>query len=452
MPIAEPIATSCFYSQHVNPQWVNLLNLLELSVNYERCSGTELFAADGRRILDFLSGYCVHNVGHNHPDVVSAVMDELQTCGPVMLQSHIPELAGKLAERLCQRAGGRLSKVFFASSGSEGIEAAIKFSRAHTGRTGLLYADRAFHGLTCGALSLMNSEYWRDGFGPLLPETDAVPFGDLKSLEQKLATRRYAAFFVEPLQSEGGIRIPDDQYLLAAQTLCRRYGSLFVLDEVQTGMYRTGPFLAAHHFGLDPDIVVLAKALSGGLIPVSATLMSDAVYSSVYSSMKRAIVHASTFSENSLAMRAGLATLEVLEREQLGKRATRVGAELQRRLTDELSSYEMVKAVRGMGLLMGIEFAVPRRLSLRLPFEAFSKIHPAMFGQILVMRLFRDYGILTQICGNDFMVLKVAPPLVVSEAQVDEFVLAIRSVVELAHSSSHFWSEALGLARRAAHF
>jgi ornithine--oxo-acid transaminase len=316
----------------------------------------------------------------------------------------------------------------------------------------LLYADLAFHGLTCGALSLMNSEYWRDGFGPLLPETDVVPFGNLDSLEQKLATRRYAAFFVEPLQSEGGIRIPDDEYLPAAQALCRRYGSLFVLDEVQTGMYRTGPFLAAHHFGLDPDIVVLAKALSGGLIPVSATMMSDAVYESVFRSMKRAIVHASTFSENSLAMRAGLATLQVLEHQQLGRRATRMGGELQRRLKDELSSYEMVKAVRGMGLLMGIEFTAPRRLSLRVPFEAFSKVHPAMFGQIMVMRMFRDHGILTQICGNDFMVLKVAPPLVVTEAQIDEFIVAIRRVVELAHSSSGFWSEALGLARRAVNF
>jgi ornithine--oxo-acid transaminase len=449
MPLAEDRATDALYSEHVNPQWVKLLRVLELSVSYERCEGAELFTTDGRRILDFLSGYCVHNVGHNHPDILSAVVDELQKCGPVMLQSHVPALAGELAQRLCERAGGRLSKVFFASSGSEGVEAAIKFARAHTHRTGLLYADRAFHGLTCGALSLMNGEYWREGFGPLLPQTDAVPFGDLEILEQKLSTRRYAAFFVEPVQSEGGIRIPHDEYLLAVQGLCRHYGSLFVLDEVQTGMYRTGPFLAAHHFGLDPDIVVLAKALSGGLIPVSATLMSDAVYSSVYSSLKRAIVHASTFSENSLAMRAGLATLEVLEREQLGRRATRLGGELRRRLSDELSSFEMVKSVRGLGLLLGIEFAAPRHLGLRISFEAFSKVHPAMFGQILVMRLFRDHGILTQICGNDFMVLKVAPPLVVTEAQVDEFVAAIRSVVELAHSSSSFWSEALGLARRA---
>ena len=449
MALAEYIATDSLYSRHVNPQWVKLLNVLELSVSYERCQGAELFTADGRRILDFLSGYCVHNVGHNHPDVLSAIVDELQKCGAVMLQSHVPELAGELAEGLCRRAGGQLSKVFFASSGSEGIEAAIKFSRAHTGRSGLLYADRAFHGLTCGALSLMNGEYWRDGFGPLLPETKPVPFGDLEALEQQLSTKRYAAFFVEPLQSEGGIRVPHSDYLPAAQSLCRHYGSLFVLDEVQTGMYRTGTFLAAHHFGLDPDIVVLAKALSGGLIPVSATLMSDAVYRSVYSSMKRAIVHASTFSENSLAMRAGLATLEVLERDKLGIRATRMGQELQRRLAEELSSYEMVKDVRGMGLLLGIEFTTPARLSLRIPFEAFSKIHPAMFGQILVMRLFRDHGVLTQICGNDFMVLKVAPPLVITETQADEFVSAIRSVVELAHSSTKFWSEALGLAQRA---
>jgi len=449
MPLAERVATSDLYSQHVNPQWVRLLRVLDLSVSYERCEGAELFTVDGRRILDFLSGYCVHNVGHNHPAVLSAIIDELQKRGAVMLQSHVSELAGELAQRLCKRAGGRLAKVFFASSGSEGIEAAIKFSRAYTGRTGLLYADRAFHGLTCGALSLMNGKYWRDGFGPLLPQTDAVPFGDVEAIEKKLATRRYAAFFVEPVQSEGGIRIPPDEYLSAVQALCRHYGSLFVLDEVQTGMYRTGPFLAAHHYRLDPDIVVLAKALSGGLIPVSATLMSDAVYSSVYSSLKRAIVHASTFSENSLAMRAGLATLDVLERGQLGKRARSIGMELQKRLSDELSQFEMVKAVRGVGLLIGIEFNAPARLSLRASFEAFSKIHPAMFGQIMVMRLFRDHGILTQICGNDFMVLKVAPPLMVSEGQVDQFVSAIRGVVELAHSSSGFWSEGLGLARRA---
>ena len=448
MPTLERLASHA-YADHVNPQWVKLLSLLEMNVSYERCVGTELFTTDGRRILDFLSGYCVHNVGHNHAAIVAALKDELDRSGPVMLQSNVPELAGELAERLCKLARGELSKVFFASSGSEGVETAIKFARMYTGRTGLLSCDRAFHGLTCGALSLMNGEYWRKGFGPLLPEAGTVPFSDLASLEKELATKRYAAFFVEPIQAEGGIRIPGENYLKDAQDLCRRYGSLLVADEVQTGMFRTGSFLASHHFGISPDIVVLAKALSGGLVPVSAVLMSDAVHSSVFSSFKRSIVHASTFSENSLSMRAGLATLDVLEREHLGECASQVGMELQQQLTDALSGYEMVQDVRGKGLLLGIEFTTPRRLALRVPFEAFAKVHPAMFGQILVMRLFRDSGILTQICGNDFMVLKVAPPLMVTAPQINEFVSAVRDVVDLAHHPGSFWSEALGLARRA---
>jgi ornithine--oxo-acid transaminase len=200
MPIAERLATDS-YADHVNPHWVKLLSLLEMNLSYGRCEGTELFTTDGLRILDFLSGYCVHNAGHNHPAIVAALKDELDKSGPVMLQSNVPELAGELAERLCKLAGGRLSKVFFASSGSEGVETAIKFARAYTGRVGLLSCDRAFHGLTCGALSLMNGEYWRKGFGPLLPETVTVPFADLAALEKELVTKRYAAFFVEPIRS-----------------------------------------------------------------------------------------------------------------------------------------------------------------------------------------------------------------------------------------------------------
>jgi ornithine--oxo-acid transaminase len=448
MPIAELLATDA-YADHVNPQWVKLLNLLEMNVAYERCVGAELFTTDGRRILDFLSGYCVHNTGHNHPAIIKALKEELDRSGPVMLQSNVAELAGELAARLCKLAGGGLTKVFFASSGSEGVETAIKFARAHTGRVALLSCDGAFHGLTCGALSLMNGDYWRKGFGPLLPDTAFVPFGNLPALEKELSSKRYAAFFIEPIQAEGGIRVPDQNYLKQVQELCRRYGTLLVADEVQTGMFRTGRFLASHHFGITPDIVVLAKALSGGLVPVSAVLMSDEIHGSVFSSFKRSIVHASTFSENSLSMRAGLATLDVLERERLGDRANIIGIELKHRLSEALSGYEMVKEVRGKGLLLGVEFAAPSRLALRAPFEAFARIHPAMFGQILVMRLFRNHNILTQICGNDFMVLKVAPPLMVTASQTAEFVSAVRDVVDAAHRPGPFWSEALGLARRA---
>ena len=437
------------YAQRVNPEWVRLLDLLQMNVRYERCTGVELFTAEGERILDFLSGYCVHNVGHNHPDVVRALQNELERCGPAMIQTHVADLAGELAEKLCERAGGRLVKVFFASSGSEGVEAAIKFARAHARRVGILSAEHAFHGLTCGALSLMSDKFWSEGFGPLLADTAAVPFGDLAALERELKTKRFAAFIVEPIQSEAGVCVPHPDYLRTAESLCRRYGTLFVLDEVQTGMYRTGLFLAAHHFGVEPDMVVMAKAMSGGLVPCGAVLMSDAVCHSVYSSLPRAFVHTSTFSENSLAMRAALSTLAVLENEELGQRSIEAGNYLQARLTDALRDFEMVQEVRGMGLLMGIEFKAPTSLRLRIPYQAFATVHPAMFGQIVVMRLFRDSGFLTQICGNNFMVLKVAPPLVVTYAQLDAFVSAVRDVVELAHSPGAFWSEALGLARRA---
>ncbi len=437
------------YAKHVNQQWVRLLELLQMNVRYERCLGAELFTADGKRILDFLSGYCVHNVGHNHPHVVEALQQELKRCGPAMIQTHVSDLAGELGERLCKLAGGKISRAFFCSSGSEGVEAAIKFARARTKRTGMLCAEHAFHGLTCGALSLMTDNFWREGFGPLLPEVSAVPFGNIDALERELKTKRFAAFIVEPVQSEAGVCIPSPEYLRSAEALCHKYGTLFVLDEVQTGMYRTGKFLATHHFGVEPDMVILAKAMSGGLVPCGAVLMSQEVCDAVYSSMPRAFVHTSTFSENSLAMRAALATLDVLEGENLSARCLEAGEYLQTKLQDALSGFEMVKEVRGLGLLRGIEFQAPQQLRLRIPYEAFGAVHGGMFGQIVVMRMFHDTGFLTQVCGNNFMVLKAAPPLVVKNEQIDAFANAVRSVVELANSPGAFWSEALGLARRA---
>ena len=440
------------YASFVNPQWTRLLSVLEMNASYQRCQGAELFTSDGRVIVDFLSGYCVHNTGHNHPHIIAAIREELEWCGPAMLQSHAPELAGELARRLCERAGGRLQKAFFCSSGSEGIEAAIKFARAATGRAGLLYQDGAFHGLTCGALSLMGDSYWRGNFGPMLSGTQSVPFDNIAALEQQLASRQFAAFFLEPIQAEAGIRVASAEYMRAAQQLCRKYGTILVLDEVQTGLYRTGPFLAAHRYGVEPDMAVLAKALSGGLIPVGAVLFSDAIYHSVFASLRDSIIHASTFSENSISMRAGLATLQALEDERMGERAACAGEELREQLRTALSGYEMVEEIRGAGLLCGIAFRSPQRLKLRIPFEAFRNIHPGMFGQVLVMRMYRDHGFLTQICGNNFMVLKAAPPLTIAREQVVRFVAAVRAVVEEAHSSGAFWSEALGLARKVINF
>ena len=437
------------YTRHVNPVWVKLLDVLGMNVQYTRSSGAELYTQDGRTILDCLSGYSVHNTGHNHPHIVAALMAELQSQSPAMVQSNVVESAGKLAYSLCQRAGGKISKAFFCSSGSEGIEAVIKFARAHTGRRDLVYASGAFHGLTCGALSLMGDDFWREGFGPMLDGTHEVPFGDLDALEKALKGRTIAAVVLEPIQAEAGIITPPSEYLAGVEKLCVKYGTLFVLDEVQTGMGRTGTFFAAQRYGVQPDMIVMAKALSGGLVPCGAVLMTDSIYKSVFHSLRRAFIHTSTFSENSLAMCAALATIEVLDRERLPERSERLGIELRDRLRKVLTPYEMVKEVRGEGLLCGIEFQAPRSVSMRVSFEAFKVIHPGLFGQMLVMRLFKDKNILTQICGNNFMVLKVAPPLVVSEPQMNDCIEAIREVIESMHSSGAFWSDALKLGRRA---
>jgi ornithine--oxo-acid transaminase len=295
----------------------------------------------------------------------------------------------------------------------------------------------------------MGDAFWREGFGPMLPETEAIPFNDLEALEKKLASKRFAAFIVEPVQAEAGIRLPLPGYLKEAERLCRRHGTLFVLDEVQTGMYRTGEFLAAHHYGVEPDMVVLAKALSGGLVPVGAVLMSQKICDSVFGSIQRAMVHASTFGENALAMRAGLASLDVMEDGKLGERAAAMGVLLRNKIRSALTGYEMFGEVRGLGMLSGIEFKAPSSLKLRIPFEAFKAIHPGMFGQILVMRLFRDQNIMTQICGNNFMVMKVAPPLTVTALQVDVFTKAVTSAMDLVHASQGFWEDAIRMVRRA---
>jgi len=436
------------YASYINPQWVRLLDLLQMNVRYERCEGVELFTADGRRILDFLSGFCVFNAGHNHPAIVAALKDELDKKGPVMLQSHVPELAGMAAQRLCELSGGQLKRVVFCNSGSEGVEIVIKFSRAYTKRPGLLYCHGAFHGLTCGALSLMGDPLWKEGFGPLLPDTEAIGFNDLKALEEKLRTKKFAAFILEPIQAEAGIRFPQGDYLKEAQRLCHRYGALFVLDEVQTGVWRTGTFLAAHHYDVQPDMVVLAKALSGGLMPVGAVLMTEKISDAVYSSLKKANIHDSTFAENALSMRAVLATLDVLEAEQWGEKSAALAVSMRERLSKALAPYEMLKTVRGIGMFNAIEWQVPKQFRRKLSFETIKHIHPAIFGEILVMQLFREKGILTQICGNDFMALKVVPPLVTTPEQVDYFIQSMTEVTDMVHNSDALWAEALGVVTR----
>ncbi len=437
------------YARFVNDQWVRMLDVLGMERDYVRCEGTRLTTASGREVLDFLSGYCVYNTGHNHPRILDALAEELRHCGPTMLQSHVPPLAGELAERLSALAGGSLTRTVFTSTGSEGVETAIKFARAFTKRPGILYADGAFHGLTCGALSLMGNSWWRKDFEPLLPEVEPVPFLDADAIEEKLSSRRFAAFIVEPVQSESGVRVPAAADWARVASICRRYGTLLVFDEVQTGVCRTGEFLAARSFGVEPDMAILAKALSGGLIPVGTVLMREDINRSVYSGIDRAFLHASTFGENTLAMRAALTVLDILEEERLGERAKQLGEMLRSGVRDLGKRYEMVGEVRGMGLMNGIEFRRPESVKLRLLDAGFGKLHPGLFGQMLVRSLLRDEGILTQMCGNNYRVVKASPPLTSSGYHIERFLEALERTLERVHSGGGFWSQGLAIAARA---
>lgn len=450
IPSFDEAQTEKQYFDYVNPQWVRLLSVLGLNKPFNKALGAELFSDDGDVYLDFLSGYGVYNLGHHHPYINQQLIEELTSQRPSMLQSHVPSLAAQLAERLCKKVNGRVSKVYFGSTGSEGVESAIKFSRAFTKRNWILYAEGGFHGLTCGALSLMSNKWWREGFGNLLQETKGIPFGDISKLKEELQTERYASIIIEPVQGESGVQVPSIEYLQEAQRLCDKHGTLLVVDEVQTGIHRTGGFTASEHFKINPDMIILAKALSGGQVPVGALMMRDDISKSVYSSIDKSFVHASTFSENTLAMRAGLATLDVVESENLGERATNSGEFLRQELTKRLSKYEIIDEVRGLGLMNAVVFKAPKSLGLRALFAGFQAAHPGLFGQMIVRSLFTDHKILSQMAGNNYMAIKILPPLIVSKEQLIKYADAMENVCEtIVNDKAKFWTKGLSIASAA---
>lgn len=436
------------YAGRVNRQWVKFLHLLDMNVNYTRCVGSKLYTDAGDCYTDFLSGYCVQNVGHNNPVVADAVRDELSRQAPLILQSLVPHHAALLADRLATLAGPPLDRLTFTNTGSEGVETAMKFARKHTGRPGILACLGAFHGMSYGAMSIMRDDSWCGGCGPFVPDTECIPYLDLQALEEKLKTERYAAFIVEGLQSEAGLRLLPGAEFLEAERLCRRYGTLLVMDEVQTGMFRTGKFIISHHFGIKPDMVILSKALSGGMLPVGAVLMTRAINESVFDAIDKAFFNQTTFCENALSMRAGLATLDVMESQGLAERAVRLGTMLREKVNVLVGKYEMLKEVRGIGLMNGVELQPPQSLKLKALFKPFTMAHPALFGQMVVMKMFREGKILTQICGNSYMTIKASPPLITTEEDLDLFVAALDRVMANFHTGKGF-AEGLQIARRA---
>jgi len=261
------------HSEHVNPSNVKTLKTIGFDHCYVRAEGAYLWDVEGTKYLDMLSGYGVFGLGRNHPDVRRVLSEFLQAEYPSLVKMEAPLLSGLLAAELKKRMPNTLDMVFFANSGAEGVEAAIKYAKCATGRPGIIHCKKAYHGLTYGALSINGDDSFRAGFEPYLPDCRMIDFNDLDSLERELKRGDVAAFVVEPIQGKG-VYVPSPGYLSGAQRLCRKYGALFIDDEVQSGMGRTGKFLAIEHDGadVDPDIVVLSKTLSGGFVPVATVL------------------------------------------------------------------------------------------------------------------------------------------------------------------------------------
>jgi acetylornithine/succinyldiaminopimelate/putrescine aminotransferase len=440
------------HSEFMNPQTVRVLRTTGFDRYYVRGEGCYLYDDHGERYLDLLAGFGVYALGRSHPGVKQALHQALDLDLPNMIQMDCALLPGLLAEQLVARAHDGIGRAFLCNSGTEAVEAAIKFARYATKRSKVVFCDHAFHGLSTGALSLNGGEQFKEGFGPLLPDTIEVPFGDIEALRRQLRRGDVAAFVIEPIQGKG-VNVATEAYWHEVAELCRRYKTLLVADEVQTGMGRTGRFFCYEHWGVRPDIVTVSKALSGGFVPVGAMLCTDDVFLKVFSSMDRMMVHSSTFGRNQLAMVAGLATLQAFDDEDIVDRARRTGESFEKKLQPLLERYELLHEVRGKGLMIGLVFGPPTSRALRLRWNAVERMRSALFSQAIVLPLFHRHRILTQVAADNTNVIKLLPPLIAGEQEVDYFVDALDDVLRDAHRGSGLLFEvaktfALGTMRR----
>ncbi len=417
--------------RYLNPQMGRILRTLGFDKTWTSGDGAHLIDADGERYLDLFGGYGVFAIGRNHPEAIAAIEQVLAARTGNLPQLGVTLLSGVLAEQLLARAPGSVGAMVPANTGTEAVEAAIKISRAATGRPRVMYAEHAFHGLTLGSLSLNGGKEFREGFGPLLPGCDPVGFGDLDALARELARGDVAAFIVEPIQGKG-VNIPAPDYLPAAQRLCREAGALFVCDEVQTGIARTGRFLALEHWGLEPDMICVAKALSGGFVPIGAVLVSRAAFERVFDGMERAVRHGSTFGGNDLAAAAALVTLRVIDREDLVGRAERMGALLLELTTPLIERFEVVSDVRGLGLMWAIEFGPPAGASARRLWERVERRQPGLFSQLVTVPLFHEHKIFCQVAGHHMNVIKALPALTIEESEIRRFAAALEHTIAAA--------------------
>ncbi len=439
------------HQQYVNPAFVKMLKTIGFDKNYVRGEGCYLWDPQGNKYLDLLTGWGVFMLGRNHPKIRAALHELLDAASPNLVRMDCSILSGLVAESLVSHMPPGLSRVFFTNSGTESVETAIKFARCNTGREKIVYTEHAFHGLTTGSLAINGADFFRQRFGALLPGTSAVPFNNLAALEQALVKKDVAAFILEPIQGKT-CEVVQDGYLAEAQRLCRQAGTLLLIDEVQSGMGRTGKWFCFQHWPeVEPDIVCVAKGLSGGFVPVGAVVTRPSIMDSVFNSMERCVVHSNTFGQNDMAMAASLATLQVIEEDKLVENAAALGAYVISRLTDIGRQCPFVTEVRGKGLMFGIDFARPAgSLKLKLAWDALHKLNFGVFGQMIILPLLNDHKILTQVAGYHTEVIKFLPPIIATREDMDWFLKAMEAVLaDTQRIPGTAWNTVMGMAKNA---
>src|ERR1700731_2929355 len=417
------------HHRHINRTLVAAQRVIGFDKVYARAEGAYLYDMDNQSYLDFLSGYSVFNIGRNHPVVKKAIRDVLDLDLPNMVQMDCSLLSGLLAEAITKRTPAHLDAVFFCNSGTEAMEGALKFARAATGRKRVVSLASAFHGLSLGSLSLMGCESFTEGFGPLMEGFDSrIALDDIAALERELSKRDVAAFVIEPVQGKG-CRSPQTDFFVRAQELCRKFGTLLISDEIQTGLGRTGKMFGFQHWDLEPDIITIAKSLSGGFVPCAAIVTRREIYQKTFSRMDRCVVHSTTFGRNNLAMACGLASLEVIDNENLIENSARMGALLMEKIDGLRQKHSFLKEVRGKGLMIGIEFQEPQEFKLKMAWKLLHKIDKVLFAQMIVSQMLSKHRLLTQVAGHAMDVMRILPPLIITEREVDMFVTAFDDVL-----------------------
>ncbi len=397
------------YKTFVNPPLARVMKVSGSPVEVRAC-GTTIWDHNGKAYLDFAGGYGVFTLGHSHPRVVAAVREQLEHMS-LSGKTMFDPLVGRLARRLAEMTPGDLSISFFANSGTEAVEGALKLARAATGRVKFVATRNAFHGKTIGALAASGRDAYKTPFGPLLADVVHVPYGDAGVLRDAL--RDAAAFIVEPVQGEGGIVVPPPGYLRDVRAACDATGALLIDDEVQTGLGRCGFVFACERDGVTPDVLVLAKGLSGGVVPIGAYVARPAAWNAAYA--RAPLAHTSTFGGNPLACSAALAALDVLRDDDLVRNARERGEQLLSGARDVARDYPgVVHEARGLGLLVGVELCI----------EGYA-------GTIVPEMLKR--GVTAAWTLNMQRVIRLEPPLVVTATEVDAALAALRAGVAAAH-------------------